>query len=179
MPRRADAHIHLFEHSLPGSFPTRPGVQIDEAACYDSLAKEHDVAAALIVCFTGVRKRREPRIRRRPHAEVRLGPASGLRRPAGTPCARNPRQVAGPGVRRPGDVRRSGERRLPAHLPGRGLGMDDRPQLAAQRQLEGGVLVGLARGARPPPAAAPGDVPPRPAGQGRPPPSARSRRGRG
>ena len=53
MPRRADAHIHLFEHSLPGSFPTRPGVQIDEAACYDSLAKEHDVAAALIVCFTG------------------------------------------------------------------------------------------------------------------------------
>ena len=53
MPRRADAHIHLFEHSLPGSFPTRPGVQIDEAACYDSLAKEHDVAAALIICFTG------------------------------------------------------------------------------------------------------------------------------
>ena len=53
MPRRADAHIHLFENSLPGSFPARPGVRIDEAACYDSLAQEHDVAAALIVCHTG------------------------------------------------------------------------------------------------------------------------------
>ena len=55
MPQRADAHIHLFEHSLQGTFPTRPGVRIDEAACYDSLAGEHDVAAALIVCYRGDR----------------------------------------------------------------------------------------------------------------------------
>lgn len=51
MTNRADAHIHLFEHSLQGSFPARPGVEMDEAACYDSLAAEHDVSAALVVCY--------------------------------------------------------------------------------------------------------------------------------
>jgi predicted TIM-barrel fold metal-dependent hydrolase len=51
MARHADAHIHLFEHSLEGSFAARPGVQMDEAACYDSLAAENDVVAALIVCY--------------------------------------------------------------------------------------------------------------------------------
>lgn len=51
MTHRADAHIHLFEHSLPGTLPSRPGVHMDEAACYDSLAGEHDVVAALVVCY--------------------------------------------------------------------------------------------------------------------------------
>ncbi len=51
MAQRADAHIHLFEKPLGGSFPDRPGVHMDEAACFNSLAKESDVAAALIVCY--------------------------------------------------------------------------------------------------------------------------------
>lgn len=51
MAQRADAHIHLFEKSLSGTLPDRFGVQVDEAACYDSLAREHDVEAALVVCF--------------------------------------------------------------------------------------------------------------------------------
>ena len=52
MAQRADAHIHLFEHPLGGTFSARPGVHIDEAACFDSLARDNDVAAALIVCYT-------------------------------------------------------------------------------------------------------------------------------
>lgn len=51
MTDRADAHIHLFEHSLSGVFPSRSGDQINEAALYDSLAEEHGVAAALVVCY--------------------------------------------------------------------------------------------------------------------------------
>ena len=51
MADRADAHIHLFERALPETFSARPGVRIDQAACYDSLAAEHDVAAALVVCY--------------------------------------------------------------------------------------------------------------------------------
>ncbi len=35
-----------------GTFSARPGVHIDEAACFDSLARDNDVAAALIVCYT-------------------------------------------------------------------------------------------------------------------------------
>ena len=50
MTRRADAHIHLFADGYQGkSFASRPGVSIDEAACYDCLTREHDVAAALVV----------------------------------------------------------------------------------------------------------------------------------
>ena len=45
-------NIHLFEHPLGGTFSARPGVHIDEAACFDSLARDNDVAAALIVCHT-------------------------------------------------------------------------------------------------------------------------------
>ena len=51
MADRADAHIHLFDTSFQGSFTMRPGVRIDEAACYGSLAEEHDVRAALVVAF--------------------------------------------------------------------------------------------------------------------------------
>ncbi|MFH1567509.1 MAG: amidohydrolase family protein, partial [Gemmatimonadota bacterium] len=51
MAHHADAHIHLFEHNLQGTFADRPGVHMDEAACYDSLAADHDVAAALVVCY--------------------------------------------------------------------------------------------------------------------------------
>jgi hypothetical protein len=47
MTTRADAHIHLFAGGYRGgSFASTPGVSIDEARCYDSLAREHDVAAA-------------------------------------------------------------------------------------------------------------------------------------
>ena len=50
----ADAHIHLFDGGFQdNSFASRPGVSIDEGACYDSLAREHDVAAALIVGYEG------------------------------------------------------------------------------------------------------------------------------
>ena len=53
MTQRADAHIHLFQTPLGSSFAARPGVEIDEAACFDSLARENDVAAALIICHQG------------------------------------------------------------------------------------------------------------------------------
>ena len=53
MSERADAHIHLFEKGFQGSFTGRPGVQIDEAALYDSLAKDHNVKQALIVGYEG------------------------------------------------------------------------------------------------------------------------------
>jgi len=50
MPHRADAHIHLFENAYPGTFSARPGVQIDEAACYNSLADDVNIEAALVIC---------------------------------------------------------------------------------------------------------------------------------
>ena len=53
MAKRADAHLHLFENGFEGSFTNRPGVQIDEVACYASLAESYDVAAALIVGYAG------------------------------------------------------------------------------------------------------------------------------
>ena len=53
MTSRADAHIHLFERGFENFFPHRPGVQIDEASCYDSLARDHDVVAALVVGYEG------------------------------------------------------------------------------------------------------------------------------
>ena len=55
MAERADAHIHLFERSYEyhASFTMRSGVQIDEAACYESLMGDHDVTAALIVAYMG------------------------------------------------------------------------------------------------------------------------------
>ena len=53
MADRADAHIHLFEKGFRDSFTNRPGVQIDEVACYQSLATEHDVKAALVVGYAG------------------------------------------------------------------------------------------------------------------------------
>jgi L-fuconolactonase len=53
MPDRADAHIHLFEGGYQGCFTSRPGVNIDEAACYSSLAADHDVRAALVVGYVG------------------------------------------------------------------------------------------------------------------------------
>ena len=52
MTVRADAHIHLFAGGYQGgSFTSRAGVSIDEAACYDSLAREHHVTAALVVGY--------------------------------------------------------------------------------------------------------------------------------
>lgn len=51
MGQRADAHIHLFEEPLGGTFPDRPGVEMDEAACFDSLARESNVAAAFVACY--------------------------------------------------------------------------------------------------------------------------------
>lgn len=54
MTNRADAHIHLFAGGYQDkSFSSRPGVSVDEAACYGSLAREHDVAAALVVGYGG------------------------------------------------------------------------------------------------------------------------------
>ena len=54
MKKRADAHIHLFSGGYKDrSFVSRPGISIDEAKCYDSLARDHDVAAALVVGYGG------------------------------------------------------------------------------------------------------------------------------
>ena len=54
MTSRADAHIHLFAGGYRDkSFASRPGVTIDEAVCYQSLASEHGVVAALAVGYTG------------------------------------------------------------------------------------------------------------------------------
>ncbi|MFV2066096.1 MAG: amidohydrolase [Pirellulales bacterium] len=56
MTERADAHIHLFEGGYQGgSFAHRPGVTLDEAQLYESLAKEHAVHTALVVCYEGQR----------------------------------------------------------------------------------------------------------------------------
>ncbi|MDA0745799.1 MAG: amidohydrolase family protein [bacterium] len=53
MGARADAHIHLFEGGYQGGFVARPGVEMDEAACYASLAKDHGVEAVLVVGYSG------------------------------------------------------------------------------------------------------------------------------
>jgi L-fuconolactonase len=54
MADRADAHIHLFETGFRGgSFTARPGVNIDEVACYQSLAESYNVKAALVVGWAG------------------------------------------------------------------------------------------------------------------------------
>ena len=55
MPDRADAHMHLFECGYQGeSFVHRPGVKVDEPACYASLAKDHRVRASLVVGYEGM-----------------------------------------------------------------------------------------------------------------------------
>ncbi len=52
--QRADAHIHLFEGGYQGgSFTSRPGVQVDEVLCYQSLMKDHQIETALVVGFEG------------------------------------------------------------------------------------------------------------------------------
>lgn len=54
MADRADAHIHLFETSFrSGSFTGRPGVNIDEVVCYESLMTSYGVTAALVVGWAG------------------------------------------------------------------------------------------------------------------------------
>lgn len=54
MADRADAHIHLFETGFRGgSFTGRPGVNVDELACYRSLMKSYGVKAALVVGWAG------------------------------------------------------------------------------------------------------------------------------
>lgn len=53
MSDRADAHIHLFKNGFRASFTARPGVQIDEAALYASLAADYRVKQALVVGYEG------------------------------------------------------------------------------------------------------------------------------
>ena len=49
---KADAHIHLFEGGYQGgSLTSRPGVEVDELLCYQSLMKDHHIEAALVVGF--------------------------------------------------------------------------------------------------------------------------------
>ena len=55
MPERADAHIHLFAGGYQSdSFVHGHGCTMDEAVSYDTLAKAHDIAAALVVGYEGV-----------------------------------------------------------------------------------------------------------------------------
>jgi len=52
MITRADAHMHLFEGGFQGgSFASRPGVRLDETACYASLAREFQVESALVIGY--------------------------------------------------------------------------------------------------------------------------------
>jgi predicted TIM-barrel fold metal-dependent hydrolase len=52
MTPRADSHIHLFAGGYQDkSFVSRPGISIDEAACYDSLTRDHRVVAALVIGY--------------------------------------------------------------------------------------------------------------------------------
>lgn len=54
MSDRADAHIHLFADGYQGqSFTHRAGVHIEEPRCFDSLAQQHGVKAALVVGYAG------------------------------------------------------------------------------------------------------------------------------
>ena len=47
-----DAHMHVFEGGFQdGSFSSRPGVRLDEAACYTSLAREFRVESALVIGY--------------------------------------------------------------------------------------------------------------------------------
>ena len=39
MLERADAHIHLFRQGFQEGFSARPGVHIDELACFELLAE--------------------------------------------------------------------------------------------------------------------------------------------
>ncbi len=51
---KADAHIHLFEGGYQrGSLISRPGVEVDELLCYQSLMKDHHIETALVVGFEG------------------------------------------------------------------------------------------------------------------------------
>ena len=51
---KAYAHIHLFEGGYQGgSLTSRPGVEVDELLCYQSLMKDHYIEAALVVGFEG------------------------------------------------------------------------------------------------------------------------------
>ena len=44
---KADAHIHLFEGGYQGgSLTSRPGVEVDELLCYQSLMKDHHIETA-------------------------------------------------------------------------------------------------------------------------------------
>ncbi len=58
MPELADAHIHLFERGYASSFTARPGVTVDEPACFDSLVQEHELQAALVVGYQDKDSRR-------------------------------------------------------------------------------------------------------------------------
>ncbi len=57
MFERADAHVHLSHRPFPKEgcaqvgFLTRPGIHLDEIACYESHAEDHDVTAALVVGY--------------------------------------------------------------------------------------------------------------------------------
>ena len=51
MAELADSHIHLFENGYASSFTARPGVTVDEPACFDSLVQEHNLQAALVVGY--------------------------------------------------------------------------------------------------------------------------------
>jgi predicted TIM-barrel fold metal-dependent hydrolase len=50
-PAKADAHIHLFDGGYQHAFTGRPGVRVDEAACYASLMRDHNIQAALVVGY--------------------------------------------------------------------------------------------------------------------------------
>lgn len=54
MSEKFDAHIHLFENGYGGSFTNRPGVDIAEAECFESLMAEYCVSGALVVGYAAL-----------------------------------------------------------------------------------------------------------------------------
>ena len=49
---KADAHIPLFEGGYKGgSLSSRPGVEVDELLCFQSLMKDHHIETALVGGF--------------------------------------------------------------------------------------------------------------------------------
>jgi L-fuconolactonase len=52
MRTRGDAHIHLFAGGYQGgSVANRPVITPNEAVCYDSLARQHGIAVALVIGY--------------------------------------------------------------------------------------------------------------------------------
>jgi L-fuconolactonase len=51
--KKADSHIHLFEHGYPRGFSARSGITVQDIKAYESLSQTYQVTDALIVGYEG------------------------------------------------------------------------------------------------------------------------------